>query len=187
MHRRAVRRRQRAFLRHRRRAARALAAARVQAFQDAVLLDEGLLLGPAPLPAIAPVADKEVEAEGVDAEAGLEADAEVFVVHAVLIDVGVQQAEVAGDGEEEVVVPGWEGGEGVFEHLGHFGCAGALHGDAVLGFFWEDFVREFAEPGFEHGADDVDVVEFVLVEEVDVALCFFVSGDQEWEIRADEP
>ena len=150
----------------------------MQAFEDAVLLGEGLFFGPAALPAVTPVADEELEAEAVDAEAGLEADAEILVVHAVLVDVGVEETEVARDGEEEVVVPWWQLGECVFEHLGHFNCTGTCCGDLALGVFGENFVGKFTEPGFEHGTDDIDVVEFTLVEEVDIALCGFVSGDR---------
>ena len=47
------------------------------------------LLGPATLPAITPVADEELKAERIDFKAGLEAYAEVTVVHFVLVHVGV--------------------------------------------------------------------------------------------------
>lgn len=60
--------------------------------EDAILLRQRFFLGPTPLPAVAPVADEEVEAEGVDSEAGLEADDEVVVVHFVLVDVGMEEA-----------------------------------------------------------------------------------------------
>ncbi len=59
--------------------------------EDAVLLRQCLFLGPTALPAVTPVADEEVEAKGVDAETGFEADDEVIVVHAVLVHVGVEE------------------------------------------------------------------------------------------------
>ncbi len=42
--------------------------------------------------------------------------------------------------------------------------------DAVLGGLGKQFVGQFTEPSFEHGADDVDVVEIVLLKEIDITL-----------------
>lgn len=46
--------------------------------------------------------------------------------------------------------------------------AGTFAGYTVLGGLWEKFVGEFTEPGFEHGTNDIDVVEVALLEEIDV-------------------
>jgi hypothetical protein len=32
----------------------------------------------------------------------------------------------------------------------------------------KEFVREFTQPSFKHGADDINVVQVVLLEEIDV-------------------
>lgn len=65
-----------------------------------ILLVKGLFLGPAPLPTVSPVADKELKAETVDPETRLKADAKVGVVHFILIHVSMEQAQMAGDGKE---------------------------------------------------------------------------------------
>lgn len=39
-----------------------------------------------------------------------------------------------------------------------------------MSVFWEDLIWEVAEPSFEQGANDIDVIKFMLVEEVDIAL-----------------
>ena len=72
----------------------------------------------AALPALAPVAYEELEAPAFELDAGQEADAQVAEVHLVLVRVVVQQADVAGYGEEDVVVVGREVGEGVAHGLG---------------------------------------------------------------------
>lgn len=64
--------------------------------------------GLAAFPAVAPIADEEFKAEGVDFHAGLETDAQVAEVHFVFLRVREEEREMAGDGEEEVVVEGRE-------------------------------------------------------------------------------
>lgn len=44
-------------------------------FQNSILLFKSLVLGPAPLPAVLPIADKKSKAETIDLETWLEADA----------------------------------------------------------------------------------------------------------------
>ena len=97
----AFRRGQGAIIPHRCRTSRAVPAAAVctatavrsaaptEPIKNQVFLVQMLLFGPAALPAITPVADEELEAKRVDFQAGLEADAEVTVVHFVLVNVGV--------------------------------------------------------------------------------------------------
>lgn len=68
-----------------------------------LLLGE-LLLRPAALPTILPVADKEVEAERINLHAWLEANAEIAIVHLVVVDIGMKETQVAGDGKQKVVV-----------------------------------------------------------------------------------
>lgn len=147
----ARRRRRGALLADSRGTARALTAARGQTSGlCAIFFFGSLFLCPATLPTLAPLVDEELKAESVDFEGGLEADAEVTVGHAVFVGVGAEEAKVTCNGKEEVVIPGREEGELVFEELGHFFGAGALFGDAGLGCFGEYFCREFAQPGFEH-------------------------------------
>jgi hypothetical protein len=100
-----------------------LLALHFQIVQVVELLCEVLLLGPAALPAVSPVQNQELETERVDLDCRLEADAKVVVVHLVEFGAGVQQADVAGDGEEEVVVERGEFGQFVFEHLRCCFCA----------------------------------------------------------------
>lgn len=47
-----------------------------------------MCFGLAPLPAIPPIADEELEAEGVNLHARLEADTKVSIIHLVLLGVG---------------------------------------------------------------------------------------------------
>ena len=65
-----------------------------------IFLLKSLFLGPAPLPTVSPVADQELKAETVNPETRLKADAEVGVVHFILIHVSMKQAQMAGDGKE---------------------------------------------------------------------------------------
>ena len=108
----------------------------------AVFLREGFFLRPASLPAVPPIAHEELEAKGVDLEARLEADAEVAVVHLVLVAVRAEQAEVARDGEEKVIVPRRKPRQLVFEQLGHFLRPRAFVGDLGLHAFRQDLGRE---------------------------------------------
>ncbi len=57
----------------------------------------GLVL--ASFPAVAPVADKKPEAEGINLHAGLEADTKVSEIHLVLVGMRQEEAQMAGDGE----------------------------------------------------------------------------------------
>lgn len=74
-------------------------------------------LCPAALPAVLPVADQEVEAECINFHARLEANAKVAVVHFVLVDIGVQEVEVASDGKKKVIVIRRQFGKFIFQHL----------------------------------------------------------------------
>ena len=56
------------------------------------------------MPTVAPVQDEELEAECIDLDRWLEADAKIVIVHLVELGARVQQADVASDGEQEVVV-----------------------------------------------------------------------------------
>jgi len=127
-----------------------------------------LIFSLATLPTISPVADKEFEAEGINLHARLEADAQVSVIHFVLLGVRKEKREVAGNGEEEVVVEGGEVREFVDEQLRDLLRASAFTGNSVLCSLWKEFIWKFAQPGLEHRADDVYVVQIVLFEEVDI-------------------
>ena len=58
----------------------------------------------ATLPTILPITDKEVEAESIDLHTRLETNAKIAIVHLVLVDIGVKEVQVAGDGEQKVVI-----------------------------------------------------------------------------------
>ncbi len=126
------------------------------------------LLGLASLPVIPPVADQELEAESVDFHAWLEANAQISEIQFVLLGVSEKEGQVASYGEEEIVVEWREIGELIDKHLRDALGAGALSIYAILRLFGEKLIREFAEPGFEHRADYVDIVEVVLLKEIDV-------------------
>lgn len=51
---------------------------------------EKFLFGPTTLPAVFPVANEKLEAESIDLHAGLEANAQITVIHFVLVDVRVK-------------------------------------------------------------------------------------------------
>jgi len=76
------------------------------------LIKEGIFLFnvpglvPATLPALAPLADQEFEAESIDLHTWLETDAEISEVHLVFVRVGEEETEMASDGEEEIIVEG---------------------------------------------------------------------------------
>lgn len=66
-----------------------------------------LLLGVAALPAVTPVANQVVEEPTLEVQAWSDAHSEVVEVHLVAVLVGEEERQVAGDGEEEIVVEGW--------------------------------------------------------------------------------
>ena len=47
---------------------------------------------------------------------------------------------MASRGKEQVVIPRWQPGKLVLEHLWDFYCPLALSSNASLDFFWEDLV-----------------------------------------------
>lgn len=110
------------------------------------LLGQVLLLGPAPLPTITPVKDEELEAECVDLDSRLKADAQVIVVHLVELRARVQKTDVARDGEKEVVVERRQLRKLILQHLGRGFGALTLLLDAVLDCFGEDLIRKLTEP-----------------------------------------
>lgn len=69
----------------------------LQGLQILDLGSEIVLLCPTALPAISPIENEKLEAERVDLDSWLEADAQVVVVHLVELRAGMQQADVAGD------------------------------------------------------------------------------------------
>lgn len=91
----------------------------------------GLIL--APLPTFPPVADQELEEEGINLHAGLKADAQISKVHLVLIRVSQEKTEMACNGKEKVVVEGWKIGEFLDEHLWDINCASAFPSNSILG------------------------------------------------------
>lgn len=98
-----------------------------------------LLFGPAALPAVPPVANEELKAERIDFEAGLEADAEVAVVHFVLVYVGVQETEMACDGKKQIIVPGRQFRKFILQQFGNIFRSSTFLSDFGLSGFWKNF------------------------------------------------
>lgn len=84
---------------------------------------------------------------------------------------------MAGDGEEEVVIPRWQQRKFVFEHLRYLDGIWILLVDLSLNGFWKDLSGQFSKPRLEQGADDVDIVEIVLFEKINVAFYCNISID----------
>ena len=78
---------------------------------------------------------------------------------------------MAGDSKEQVVVERWQHGKLVDEHFWHLLSTCTFPCNPVLGLFREQFVGKFSQPGFQHGADDVDVVEIRLFKKIHIQLC----------------
>ena len=78
-----------------------------EGLQIVKLVSKIVLFSPAALPAIAPIQYQELKAESIDLDGRLETNAQVVVVHLVELGARVQQTDMAGDGEEQVVVEGW--------------------------------------------------------------------------------
>jgi hypothetical protein len=121
-------------------------------------------LGLAALPTISPVADKELETECVDLHTWLETNAQISEVHLVLFGVGKKQGKMASNREEKVIIEWREVGELIDEHLRNTFSARAFSSDAVLCRLGKKFVGKLTQPSLEHGSDDVDIVEVVLLE-----------------------
>lgn len=134
------------------------------------LFSQIFLLCPASLPAVTPIENKELEAESVDLDGWLEADTQVVIVHFVELRTRVQKADVAGDGEEQIVVEGWQLGKLILQHLRRGLRALALLLDAVLDRLGEDLVRQLTKPVLEQRTDNVGVVEVVIRDKIDVAV-----------------
>jgi len=136
---------------------------------DSLLLVKLLLFGPAPLPAVAPVSNKVVEQPPLQVEAWSDADGKVVEVHAVAFLVRQEEAEVARDGKEQVVVERRELRKRITEllrcGLSHHVEAGIvpleISCQCVLQFLWEDLGWELAKPCFEHAANGVWVIELL--------------------------
>ena len=135
-----------------------------------ILFRQSLFFRPAALPAVAPVTNQELEAERVNSKTWLKTDAQVAVVHLVLVDISVQQAQMTGDGEEEVVVPRGKARQLILEQLGHFSSPCTLFTDFGLDAFWQDLGRKISQPGLKHASNDIDVVKIWLIEQVNVVL-----------------
>lgn len=98
----------------------------------------------ATLPAMPPVAYQELEAEGVDFHARLEAYAEVAEIHLVLVRVRKKQAQVTCDSEKEVVIEWRQVGELLDKELRNLLSARAFASNSFLSRFREKFVGKFA-------------------------------------------
>jgi len=146
---------------------------------QALLLVKLLLLSPTSLPTVAPVPDQVVKQPTVQVKTRSNADREVVEVHTVALLVGEKQAQVAGDSKEEVVVERRKLREGVAKFLG---CRLAYHiefrvvvleldAQCVLYVLRYYLSRKLAQPGLEHAANGVRIIQLLFREQVDVKLC----------------
>ena len=123
------------------------------------------------MPTVAPIQDKELEAERIDLDGRLKAYAQIAVVHLVELSTGVQQTNVACDGKEKIIIEGWQFRQLVFQHLRSALGALALLLDPRLRRLGKDFVRELPKPVLEERADDVGIIEIVIRNQIDVSVC----------------
>lgn len=82
----------------------------------------------------------------------------------------MQQADVAGDGEQEIVVEWRQLRQLVFQHLGRTLCTLTLLLDPRLNSLGKDFVGQLAQPVLEQRTNDVRVVQVFVCDEVDVSI-----------------
>lgn len=75
---------------------------------------------------------------------------------------------MAGNGEEEIVVERRKVGEFIDQDLGNGFRASGLLVNSVLRGLWEQLVGQFAKPSFKHRADNIDIVEVILLKKIDV-------------------
>lgn len=71
-----------------------------------VLFFEVFLFRPATLPAILPVHNQKLETKSIDLQTRLEANAQIAIIHLVLVSIAVEEAEMARDGKQKVIVEG---------------------------------------------------------------------------------
>jgi hypothetical protein len=104
----------------------------------------------------------------IDSQSGLEADAQIAEIHLVLVREGVEEREMAGDGEQKVIVEWGELRELIAEDLWGFGGAHRSGSHASLCGLWENLIWKLPQPSLEHRTDDIYIVEIGFVEEVDI-------------------
>lgn len=122
------------------------------------------------MPAVTPVQNEKLEAESVDPDGRLEADAQVIVVHFVELGARVQKTDVASDGKEEIVVKWRQLGELVLQHLRRGFGALAFLLDAVLDSLWKDLIWKLTKPVLEQRSNDIGVIQVVVRDEVNIAV-----------------
>jgi len=76
--------------------------------QVVVFLDQVVIFGDTASPAQAPVSDESVENAAIKLQRLVEATIQVVQSHLVLVLILEQQAEMASDGEKEIVVEWWK-------------------------------------------------------------------------------
>jgi hypothetical protein len=118
-----------------------------------------------------------MKAKRVNLHARLETNAEIPIIHLVLIDIRVEEVEVAGDCEEKVVVVRRQFRELILQHLWGGSCALAFFSNHGLRFLGEKFVRQLPQPSLEHRSNCIDVIKIRLVKKIDVEFCAVSDGD----------
>jgi hypothetical protein len=122
------------------------------------------------LPAVAPIQDEELEAEGINLDSRLKADTEVVVVHLVELGARVQKADVASDREEQVVVERRQFGELILEQLGCSLGTLTFSLDLSLDLLRKDLVGQLSQPALEKRADHVGIVEIWIADQINVSI-----------------
>jgi len=135
--------------------------------EEDIFLLNIVLLCLATFPAISPIADKEFETESINLHAWLETDAKIPVVHLILVGVGEEQGKVACDGEEKI----GQIRKLIYQHLGNRLSALTLSSNAVLGSLGKELIWQLTEPGLEHGANDVNIIEIIFLKQIDIIFC----------------
>lgn len=77
---------------------------------------------------------------------------------------------MARNGKEKIVIEWWEVRELLDQQFGHLFCSGAFPGDSILGLFRKELIGKFTKPSFEHRANNVDIIQVVLLKQVDVVF-----------------
>jgi len=106
------------------------------------LVCQEILLCPAPLPAVPPVQNQKLKAECINLDGRLETYTQVVVVHLVELGARMQQTDVAGDREQEIIVERGELGQLILEHLRCRFSPLTFLLDGCLDCFRENLVRE---------------------------------------------
>ena len=73
-----------------------------------------------------------------------------MIIHPIFLRIGDEETEVAGDSEQQIVVPWLKRGKLVLEQLGTLFRIRALLSNLELDGLRKNFRRQIPQPGFEH-------------------------------------